>query len=207
MKKIVRRLTLVLTLLAGVSSAFADFRPVPIPIGPIGPIPPVHLYPKEIPCTEALKPYFDWITRVTPGLEDVRGVDFMLVFNQQKNPRQPGVDQKQNLVGYSSGGLAFQGGNLVGDVFTYFSDRTYCNNTGNNFCVDNHPFNPNARDLTNINISPEGKMTTTLKSWGNAKSIDNLVCMDNGIIYAPSKFGQNSMSVITLQKTGFQSPR
>jgi|GEM_PF-1039460 hypothetical protein len=207
MSQVLRMLTFSFVLGLATSSVQADFRPSPIPIGPIGPIPPIHLIPKEIPCTEALKPYFDWITRVTPGLEDVRGVSFMLVFNHQKNPRQPGVDQKQNVSGYSSGDLAFQGGNLVGDVYSYFSDRTYCNSTGSGFCVDNHPFNPNAKDLSNITISTDGKMTTILKSRGNAKQVDQLVCMDNGVIYAPSKLGQSLMSVITLQKVGFQSPR
>ena len=199
MKRILILSTLGLMFLGVTSTAKAELRPIPIP--------PIQLFPKQVPCAEALKPYFDWITRVTPGPEDVRGVSFMLVFNHQKNPRQPGVDQKQNVAGYSSGELVFQGGNLVGDVSTYFSDRTYCNQTGSGFCVDNHPFSPTAKDLSNVSMTADGKMTTVLKSWGNSKYIDQLVCMDNGIIYAPPKFGQSSMSVITLQKVGFQSPR
>jgi len=207
MKKKRAILTWSLTFFAGLSAAHADFRPNPIPIGPIGPIPPVHLYPQEIPCMDALKPYFDWITRVTPAPEDNRGVDLILVSNHQKNPRQPGVDSRQNLVGYSSGGLSYQGGNLVGDATSYFSDRTYCNSTGSGFCVDQHPFSPRAVDLANVSISPDGKMTTILKSRGNAKYVEQLVCMDNGVFYAPSRFGQSSMSVVTLRKVGFQSPR
>ena len=192
----------ILILVSG--SVQADFKPIPRPIGSA---PPVHIFPKEIPCVDALKTYFDWISRVTRAPEDQRGIRLILMFNQQKNPRQPGLDQNQNLAGYSSGELTYQGGSLVGDVNSYFSDRTYCNSTGGGFCVDSHPFSPAARDLANITISPEGKMTTVLKSWGNPNSIDDLVCMDNGVFYVPPKFGQSSISVITLQKVGYQSPR
>jgi hypothetical protein len=174
----------------------------------IRPIPPILMPPREVPCADALRPYINWASGATPGEEDVRWVNYMSVYNQNKNSVQPGIDKNQNLVGYTAGALRHQGGALVGDAKSFFSDRTFCANPSEGaFCTNTAPFNPNATDLAGITLSPDGKVTTVLKSWGNATYTDQMVCLDNGIFYIPSKSGQKYMSVVTLQKTGYRRPR
>jgi len=184
----------------GVGAAYAADLIRPVPILPIG--------PREISCTEALKPYFDWASGATPAPEEFREVVVMSVFNQQKNSNQPGLDRNSNVVGYSVGFLKFhQGGMLVGNVTSYFNDRTYCaEQPPGGFCNLTAPFNPKAADLSEFTVSPDGNLKTVLKSWGNATYNDTMVCMSNGIIYIPTKAGQKHMSVITLQKTGYRRP-
>lgn len=168
---------------------------------------PVFIVPREIPCSQALKPYFDWASGAYASREDRRSVQFMLIYNQNKNPEQPGIDGKPNLAGFTTGGLAYSGGVLQGDATASFSDRMFCPNPGSGFCLATAPFNPGAVDKQGITLAEDGTLTTVLKSWGNATYVDHLVCMDNGIFYVPTKAGQNAMSVVTLQKTGFESPR
>lgn len=176
-------------------------------IVPIRPIPPIFLGPKEVPCNTVLKTYFDWASGVTPSPEDNRWVGFTLVFNQNKNAMKDGIDAKDDLAGYTVGPMKVSGGNLTGQMVAFFSDRMFCPSPNGGFCLPTAPFNPGATDKQTITITPDGKMTTVLNSWGNSTFVDNLVCLDNGVLYAPSKLGQNSMSVVTLRKTGFRSPR
>jgi hypothetical protein len=192
-----------LLLTSGFQNAYAGdvLRPIRIPT------PPIIMPPREIACAEALKPYFNWASGVTAAPEDRRSIVFTSVFNQNKNTSSKTTDSKPNLVGYSTGGLVYQGGSLVGDVRSFFSDRTFCMGNGSGFCIDAFPFNPQATDVANITIRPDGTMTTVLKSWGNATFQDTLVCYNNGVLFVPPKVGQRAMSVVTLQKTGFQTPR
>ena len=170
------------------------------------PIPPI-LIVREIPCADFMKYYFDWAAMRTPAPEDNRTVGFKLVYNQQKNTLKAGKDDHNNVVGYSTGGLHYDGTNLTGDVMSYFNDRTHCDNPDGGFCVENQPFSQRATDIAQITITPEGAMTTMLKSWGNALYHDQLVCMSNGVAYVATKNGQPYISVITMEKGGFRSPR
>jgi hypothetical protein len=170
--------------------------------------PPIFLSPRAIPCSEALKPYFDWASGATSAPEDVRWVQFTLIYNQNRNTSSTGLDSKPNLAGYFTGPMKLNGGNLTGDTTAFFSDRMYCPDAGGGgFCLASAPFNAKATDVVGIVLALSGKMTSVLKSWGNSTSSDDLVCLDNGVLYAPSKAGQRSMSVITLQKAGYRSPR
>jgi len=182
-----------------ITSALADHIPIHFP-------PPVFIAPREVPCEQALKPYFDWASGATPAREDRRGVQFSLVYNQNRNPNQPGLDQNPSLAGYTIGGLTLQGAVLQGDAVASFSDRTFCPPGSTGFC-STAPFNPNAVDKQGITLAEDGTLTFVLKSWGNSVYVDHLVCMDNGVFYAPSKTGSRSMSIVTLQKTGFVNPR
>jgi hypothetical protein len=196
----------VLASLLGFAGAFGGTTGHAIEIA--RPIPPILFPPREIACADALKPYLSWASGATAGPEDVRWIGFMSVYNQNRNGAGEGVDTKQNLVGYSSGGLKYNGGNLVGDATSYFSDRTFCSNpVPGGLCASSAPFNPNATDIAGITIQPDGKVITVLKSWGNSTYTDNLICLNNGIFYVPSKAGQKYMTVITLTKAGYRSPR
>lgn len=203
------KLKTILFSITALTSGLAQAEPIiPIraPIHDFPTIPPILLVPREVPCTDMLKPYFDWASRATPAPEDRRGIQMTSVFNQNRNTSKTLADSKVNLVGYSNGELTYKSGVLVGDVRSSFSDRMFCANPSSGFCVSMAPFNPNATDIAGITLTQDGKLTTVLKSWGNATSTDTLVCMSNGVIYAAPKAGERSMMVITLQKTGFVSP-
>lgn len=170
-------------------------------------LPSILALPREIPCNQALKPYFDWASGTTPGREDRRGVEFTLIYNQNRNPNQAAIDSHQNVVGYTAAGLSFQGGVLQGDGTASFSDRMFCPSPSGGFCFASAPFNPNAVDKQGITLSEEGALTTVLKSWGNGVYKSQLICMDNGVFYSPSEASQKNIAVVTLQKTGFVNPR
>lgn len=69
----------------------------------------------------------------------------------------------------------------------YFSDREYSNSRRNRL-----PFNPNAPYKHSYILTPDGRLITTLNSWGNHTYTHLLTCTASGIHY----FGDHSGLII-----------
>lgn len=139
----------------------------------------------QIPCKGALNIFFIF-ARLR---RDCQVVGFLTtVSNQGFNGEVRASDPKDHWVSYCRISFYYDGLNLKANFQDcYFSDREYSNSRRNRL-----PFNPNAPDKHSYILTPNGRLITTLNSWGNHTYTHLLTCTASGIHY----FGDHSGLII-----------
>jgi len=151
----------------------------------------------EIPSTEFLQSYFDWVKG-----SGSNSVVLTAVFNNKGEPTQSGTDGR-SLVTYSFGELRLDGnGNLVGDLTKLLSDRQFCPTPappgGFGGCAgEDQPFSIKEKATVGVVLKPDGNITWVEKSFGNWTYNYTLKCYNND---TASILGRNYGGIVTLQK-------
>jgi hypothetical protein len=120
-------------------------------------------------CNDYFQPYINWLQK-NPGPGEVSAFRYWVSVI--------GVANRPNQGCYYLEGVldTYDGTQMIGHAIQYFNDRA----PGNN------PFNPNATDQVGLTLTlPDGPLTMTLESWGNALMQYTLECPENQFVGGP----------------------
>ncbi len=192
---------LILWACSGLILAFAtinfSIQPVNAQINPASPIrppldinsnPPLSVSVLETPCSEFLKPYFDWAKRSSDFL-----VSTSVAFNNVEG----------RLVTYSRGNLYFRENKLGGNLTKLFSNEflTLPAPSGSLGSNEQQPFSHKKTALVNITITPNGEVTWVERSFNNKTYRYKAVCYTNDTaILLPSAISEKSAAVMTFEQ-------
>ena len=126
-------------------------------------------------------------------------------------------NQNNRLVSYAEGDLTITGQPipgaksvtyLGGTLEQFFSDRRFGLPSNGGVAVPKYPFSPNATDKISLNVSSEGAVGLTLKSWNNAViKLADVGCAA-GVLYGftDNASGPRSFYVISMSREVKRAP-